>query len=136
MGTASSLYFNGGYEFGGLTKIGSYAVGADAALLSRKQLTLSFELFGQYLNEGVSEISSTLRGPFISTDPVDPTRYTFERIQFGTGSNNLLDLAIGMKYQLGGASLLTAGIAIPLDNNSLRPKFTPYVGLDVAVGSR
>jgi hypothetical protein len=57
-------------------------------------------------------------------------RYTFFQIQPGTV--NLLLAAIGTKVKVGGTWLVTATMLFPLNNNGVKPRLTPVVGVERA----
>jgi hypothetical protein len=123
-----------------LTDEANYAVGADAALLGRKQLTVSFEVVGQYLRDSVNAVElRNLAGRADVDDrfqPPEPDFYSVSRIFVAQGSLNVLRGAVGAKYQIGPNALVTGGMLLSLDGHGLRTDLTPYIGLDLSLSKR
>jgi hypothetical protein len=132
LGETFSLTLNGGYRFGGLTDEGNYSAALDAALLPSKKLTASLEFVGHYLSEAVTEIGETV--VFTSTNPETILRNTEPVFELGGVSNAYG--AMGLKYNVGGSALLTAGLLLPIGDNGLKSKYTFLVGLDFAISRR
>jgi hypothetical protein len=133
-----SFHANGGYQWGGLTDQGDYSVALDAALLPSKKLTMSAELLGQYLADAVSDLGEIRDGPrpiFEELNRVNAS-YTAAEPQFLTGSVNNLRAAFGLKYNVGGTSLLTGGVIFPLTENGVTSAYTAFVGLDISLVRR
>jgi hypothetical protein len=133
-----SFHANGGYQWGGLTDQGDYSVALDAALLSSKKLTMSAELLGQYLSDGVSDLNEVRVGPETRFEALNQVNvsYTAAEAQFLAGSVNNLRAAFGVKYNIAGTSLLTGGVILPLTENGVTSAYTAFVGLDISLVRR
>lgn len=137
---AITFHANGGYRVGGLTDQGDYAVALDAALLPNKKLTASAELLGQYLKEGLAEIGELKDGPRnvatqLAGQPITVV-YSAAESQFVTGGVNILRAAFGLKYNIAGTTLLTAGVLVPLNEKGLTASATAFVGLDISISGK
>jgi hypothetical protein len=142
LGDFISLHANGGYRFGGITDEADYSVALDAALLPSKKLTLSAELLGQYLKEGVTEIREAPLGAGPTTIDSSlggvPVRVVLDNRApvFELGGVNNLRAAFGAKYNVASAALITAGVLIPMTDKGLTSDFTAFVGLDFSLSRR
>ena len=120
-----STHANAGVTVGGLAQELSYA-GA-VALAATSRVTVIGEVIGRLIDSagGVTAISAshpTLRG-------VETIRLT------PSGSMlNSISIAPGMKWNLTDTWVLAANVSIPLTNDGLTARFTPFVGLDYAFG--
>jgi hypothetical protein len=98
----------------------SYGAGADVSVNPR--LTVVFDVLGRYLID-----AERLRlEPFHGLDG----KSTFPNIVFATDSYNALSGAIGMKANLFGRVLIDANLLFALDENGLRDKVTPLIGIE------
>jgi hypothetical protein len=98
----------------------NYALGADVSVNPR--LTVSFDVLGTY-----SVDSPRLRPQtFQALDGVS----TFPNIGFARESFNALNGAIGLKADIVGRLLLDVNLLFKIDENGLRDKVTPLVGLE------
>ena len=140
VGERSSVYANGGFGFGGLSEEITYGAGIDAALLERKNLTVSFEVLGQNLRDSVNGTDRDGLGPLQTTDfrftPPQPVTYSAFKLTLPPGSVNTMRGAAGAKYLLGGGALLSGGVLFPIGDQGLRAGLTAFVGLDVTVLKR
>jgi hypothetical protein len=98
----------------------SYAAGADVSVNPR--LTLAFDLLGRYLID-----AERLR---LETFHALDGRSTFPNIVFGQDSYNALSGSIGMKANAFGRVLIDFNLLFKLDENGLRDKVTPLIGLE------
>jgi hypothetical protein len=98
----------------------SYGAGADVSVNPR--LTVAFDVLGRYLIDAERLRLETFHG-------LDG-RSTFPNIVFATDSYNALSGSIGMKANLFGRVLLDANLLFALDQNGLRDKVTPLIGLE------
>src|SRR4029453_18570646 len=119
----------GGYTFGGRADEANFGGAVDASLLPRKQLTLSFEVFGQMIRDTVTSV-----GTFTSFDRVSgsddplPRRIVAQYGFWDRGSSTLARGAAGVKYQIGGNTLITASALFRLNDNGYQAKVTPFIG--------
>jgi hypothetical protein len=100
----------------------TYALGADVSVNPR--LTLAFDVLGQYLINS----SRLVAGDFHALDG----RSVFQNVTFVKDSYNQLSGAIGMKANLLERLLLDVNVLFKLDDNGLRDKITPLVGIEYA----
>jgi hypothetical protein len=107
-------------ESGDFPDQASYSVGADVAVNPR--LTIAFDVLGRYLID-----AERLRlDEFHGLDG----RSTFPNIVFERDSYHALSGAIGLKGNLFGRLLVDVNLLFALDDNGLRDKVTPLVGLE------
>lgn len=98
----------------------SYAVGADISVNPR--LTVAFDLIGQYFID-----AERLRAePFHALDNVS----VFPNVVFTRDSFNALNGSIGVKANLLDRLLLDMNLLFKLDENGLRDRVTPLIGLE------
>jgi hypothetical protein len=98
----------------------SYGVGADVSVNPR--LTVVFDVLGRYLIDAERLRLETFHG-------LDGES-TFPNIVFATDSYNALSGSIGMKANLFGRVLIDGNLLFALDQNGLRDKVTPLIGLE------
>ena len=98
----------------------SYGIGADVSVNSR--LTVAFDLLGRYLIDAERVRLEEFRG-------LDG-QSTFPNIVFEKDSYNALSGAIGLKGNVFGRLLLDVNLLFKLDENGLRDKVTPLIGLE------
>jgi len=126
---SASLSVNGGYTTG-LTEEFNFTAGTDVALLSRKQLTVSFDFISQSLFDTVTgyvqEVTQEDQG-FVGTPPRHRV-WTYGN--WNTGTTTLLRGAVGAKYNVGGNWLLTGAGIFRLNDNGFQSTFTGFVGLE------
>jgi hypothetical protein len=98
----------------------SYAVGADVSVNPR--LTVAFDVIGQHLID-----AERLRGAqFQALDG----RSVFPSVAFTRDSFNALSGSIGMKANLVARLLLDVNLLFKIDENGLRDRVTPLVGVE------
>jgi hypothetical protein len=97
-----------------------YSVGADVSANSR--LTIVVDLVGRY----VFDAERLREEQFHALDG----RSVFPNIVFARDSFNALSGALGMKANLFGRLLLDVNLLFTLDDNGLRDKVTPMVGVE------
>ncbi len=102
--------------------LASYALGADVAVNSR--LTVAFDVLGRYLIDA----ERLVQQDFHALDG----RSVFSNIAFVKDSFNSLSGAIGLKAGLADRLLIDVNLLFALDNNGLRDKVTPLVGIEYA----
>ncbi len=107
-------------ESGNFPDQASYGVGADVSLNSR--LTVAFDVIGRYLIDAERLRLEDFHGLDGSS--------TFPNIVFEKDSYNALSAAIGLKGNVFGRLLLDVNLLFKLDENGLRDKVTPLIGLE------
>jgi hypothetical protein len=98
----------------------SYGAGGDVSVHPR--LTVAFDVLGRYLIDAERLHQETFYG-------LDG-KSTFPNIVFATDSYNALSGSIGMKANLFGRVLIDANLLFGLDQNGLRDKVTPLIGIE------
>jgi Putative MetA-pathway of phenol degradation len=107
-----------------------YIVGADAAVTRR--LTAAFDLYGQHLFDA-PQLKPTLftdKGKCVddACNTVDPGT-THPDVTGTTAGSNLLDASLGLKVRAFGKLVLTGNVLIKLNDDGLRAKAVPLVGM-------
>jgi hypothetical protein len=97
-----------------------YSAGADVAVNPR--LTVAFDVLGRYVIDAERLRAET----FHALDG----HSTFPNIVFARDSYNALSGSIGLKGNLFGRFLMDVNVLFSLDNNGLRDKVTPLIGLE------
>jgi Putative MetA-pathway of phenol degradation len=120
-----SSHANAGVTVGGLAREVSYA-GA-LAVAATGHVTVIGELIGRLIEGagGVTAVSAqhpTLRG--VETIRLVPSGSTL----------NSIAVAPGVKWNITDTWVLAANVTVPLTNDGLTTRFTPFVGLDYAIG--
>ena len=100
----------------------TYAVGADLSVTPR--LTVAFDVLGR----NVIDTERLLQQPFQALDG----KSVFPNIAFTRDSYNTLSGALGFKANLLGRLLLHANVMFKLDEDGLRDKVTPLIGIEYA----
>lgn len=98
----------------------NYAVGADVSVNPR--LTVAFDVLGRYLIDAERLRLQDFHG-------LDGES-TFPNIVFARDSYNALSGSIGMKGNIFGRVLVDVNLLFALDENGLRDKVTPLIGLE------
>jgi hypothetical protein len=126
----ASLHANAGYTAGGLSQEINYVVGADAALLSQKQLTASVSFLGRTLSDGAFlERTATVRRT-VDRAPTGIRDVVVDRFFWNEGSLSLLQVALGAKVHVGGNWLINGSVLIPVNQTGMQPGVTPTIGLE------
>jgi hypothetical protein len=107
-------------ESGDFPDQASYSLGADVAVNSR--LTIAFDVLGRYLIDAERLRLEDFHG-------LDG-RSTFPNIAFERDSYHALSGSIGLKGNLFGRFLVDVNLLFALDDNGLRDKVTPLIGLE------
>jgi hypothetical protein len=102
--------------------LASYALGADVSVNSR--LTVVFDVLGRYLVDA----ERLVQQDFHALDG----RSVFPNIVFTKDSFNSLSGAVGLKAGFAERLLIDVNLLFALDNNGLRDKVTPLVGVEYA----
>lgn len=126
----ASFHANAGYGLGGLSDEFTFVVGADAALLSRKQLTPSISLLGRTLKEGVQpERIPTVRRT-VDTGVTGTRDIVVDRFIWENESMTMLQMAAGVKWNVSGFWLLNASVLVPLNQKGFQAGVSPVIGLE------
>ena len=97
-----------------------YDVGADLGV--SKSLTLAVDFHGRRVIDGQRLVADTF--------PALDGRSTFADVDFETGSFNLVDGAVGFKFNPAGNLLIDVNVLFKLNDSGLRDKVTPLVGFE------
>ena len=120
-----SSHANAGVSVGGLARELSY--GGALALAATSRVTIIGELIGRFIDSpgGIAPIAAphpTLRG--VQTIRLGPTNSRL----------SIVSIVPGLKWNLSDTWVLAANAIIPLTTGGLTAPFTPFVGLDYALG--
>ncbi len=99
-----------------------YAAGADIGV--NEKLTLAFDFLGQRVLDSPRLFART----FTATSGA--TSETFSDIGFRIDSFNELNGAVGIKTNIAGRLLVNFNLRFKLDDNGLRDKVTPLIGIE------
>jgi len=132
---AFSPHLNAAYQWNGKSLLGGNVLSGekqdlpDAALLAlgadigiNKKLTVAFDFVGRHVIDGeqvVQETFTALNG-----------HSQFPNVHFTRGSYNVIDGAIGLKANPGGGLLLDLNVAFKLNDEGLRDRVTPLLGIE------
>jgi hypothetical protein len=124
-GSRTSAFANAGATFGGLAREFSYGAGMSVAA------TATFSMVGELLGRWIDS-----SGHLISTTAAHPLLSGVNTIRLAGDSSSLqmLTLVPGIKWNLGNTWVLAANVSLPLTTGGLNARFTPFIGLDYAVG--
>jgi hypothetical protein len=142
-----SPHFNLGYQINGSSVLAGdiltgtkghlpndlfYTVGADVG--AAKRLTLAFDILGQRVF-GATRVF--LDNPYRSSVAEIPqagvtVQQSYQQIGIRTGSFNVISGSAGFKAQVAGNLLLTANLLFQMNNDGLRARAVPLVGLSYA----
>lgn len=142
-----SPHFNIGYQINGNSELAGdillgtkghlpndlfYTVGADIGVARR--FTLAFDLLGQRVFDATKVVMDP---PYTSSvaeipNPAVTIQPSYPQIGIRTGSFNVISGSAGFKAQIAGNLLLTANLLFQLNNDGLRARAVPLVGLSYA----
>jgi hypothetical protein len=122
---ALSAHINGGMTVGGLAREVSY--GAALVYAASGRVTVSGEAIGRII-EGAGHIV-----PVSTNHPTLAGVETIRLVPDGTNLN-LVTLVPGVKWNVTDTWVLAANVSVPITNGGLTASFTPYIGLDYAIG--
>jgi len=106
-----------------------YDIGADWAAL--KRVTLAGDLLGsQYVNS-VKLTNTTTPLPTPATNPPTPPSIELPTIATETSTYSISDLSAGLKWNPYSNLILTGNVLFQLNNDGLRSRPTPLVGISV-----
>jgi len=124
-GSRTSAFANGGATFGGLAREFSYGAGVSVAATGT--FSMVGELLGRWIDSSGHLISTTAAHPLLSG-------VNTIRLAGDSSSLQMLTLVPGIKWNLGNTWVLAANVSLPLTTGGLNARFTPFIGLDYAVG--
>jgi Putative MetA-pathway of phenol degradation len=127
----ASFHANTGYTAGGLSDEFNYVTGADLAMLSKKQLTVSASFLGRALFDGSLPITTCTLCP-----PPNPNIIVQNRFKWEKATVNLMQLAAGAKLQVSPNWLLAGSVLIPLNRLGFQPGISPVIGLERTWGGK
>ena len=116
---------NTGFTIGGLATEINYD--AAVAVAATPRVTLAGELLGRWIDGpgGITEVT-TAHPTLVGVQTI--------RLSSDASSMNLLTLVPGFKWNLSDTWVLAANVTIPLTTSGLTSRFTPFIGLDYALG--
>jgi hypothetical protein len=120
-----SAHANSGVSLGGLARELSY--GGAIALAASGHVSVIGELLGRWIDSPGHIV--TVSAPHPTLSGVETLRLTPD-----TSTLHLLTLVPGVKWNLTDTWVLGANVTIPLTSGGLTAPFTPFVGLDYALG--
>ena len=120
-----STHANAGVSVGGLARELSY--GGAVALAATSRVTVTGELLGRWIDGG---------GHIVAVSAPHPTLRQVETIRLTPDDSALQMVTVvpGFKWNLSSTWVLAANVAVPVTRGGLTTSFTPFVGLDYAVG--
>ena len=121
----TSGHANLGVSFGGLAREVSY--GGALALAATPRVTVTGELLGRWLDSF---------GHIMPLAAPHPTLVGVETIRLtpDTSTLHMITLVPGVKWNVSDTWVLAANVSLPLTSGGLTSRFTPFVGLDYALG--
>jgi hypothetical protein len=120
-----STHANAGVTVGGLATEVSY--GGAMALAATGRLTVIGEAIGRFLDSPSGIIPVTAPHPTLRDVETIRVTSTADRL-------NMVSIVPGVKWNLSETWVLAANVTIPLTKGGLTAPFTPFIGLDYAVG--
>ncbi len=124
-GSRLSTHVNAGATIGGLAWEVDY--GGALAMAATPRMTVMGELLGRWI-DGAGHIVAVAQ-PNPTLLQVDTTRL----VPDGSGVH-VITFVPGLKWNIRNTFVLAASVAMPLTSGGLTARFTPFVGLDYAVG--
>jgi hypothetical protein len=120
-----SSHANVALSLGGLAREVSY--GAAVALAATDRVTVSGEMIGRFIDSPGSITSATV---------AHPTLADVQTIRLLPDESRLKTVVVspGVKWNLTQTWVLLASVGVPLTKDGLTARFTPFVGLDYALG--
>ena len=124
-GSRVSGYANAGATFGGLAPEISY--GAAVAVAATGTVSLVGELLGRWIDSSGHLLSTTAAHPLLNG--VNTIRLTGD-----SSSLQIVTVVPGLKWNLTDTWVLAGNVSVPLTTGGLTARFTPFIGLDYALG--
>jgi hypothetical protein len=120
-----STHVNAGVTVGGLAR--ELSGGGAVALAATGRLTLIGELLGRWIDSPGHIVPVSAPHPLLTG--VQTIRLTPD-----TSTLEIVTLVPGFKWNLSSTWVLAGNVSIPLTSGGLTAPFTPFIGLDYAVG--
>ena len=120
-----SMHVNGGMTVGGLAREVSY--GGALVYAASGRVTMSGEMIGRSI-EGAGHII-----PVSTNHPTLAGVETIRLVPDGS-SLNLVTVVPGVKWNLTDTWVVAANVSVPITSGGLTARFTPYIGVDYAIG--
>jgi hypothetical protein len=121
----TSAHANGGVSVGGLTRELSY--GAAVTYAATGRVTVIGELLGRWLDSPGHIVSASAAHPRLNG--VQTVRLTPD-----ASSLHIMTAVPGFKWNLTDTWVLAGNVSVPLTRGGLTAPFTPFIGLDYALG--
>jgi len=120
-----SGHVNLGYTFGGLADEVSF--GGAVAVAATPRLSIIAEALGRSIDSP---------GGIVPIAAAHPTLRDVQTIRLAPGRSrlNIISVAPGIKWNIADTWVLSANVGMPLTNTALAAPFTPFIGLDFALG--
>jgi hypothetical protein len=120
-----SSHANAGVSVGGLATELSY--GAAVAVASTPRVTIIGEVIGRLIDtaSGIASVAA----PHPTLQNVQTIRVTSEGTRL-----SVVSVVPGIKWNISNTWVLAANVTVPLTKGGLTAPFTPFIGLDYAVG--
>jgi hypothetical protein len=120
-----SSHVNGGVTVGGLATELSY--GGALAVAASSRVTLTSEVVGRLLDSSSGIVS--VAAPHPTLRGVQTIRLAPDNVRL-----HMVSLVPGVKWNISQTWVLAAAVSVPLTKGGLTAPFTPFVGLDYAIG--
>lgn len=124
-GRRTSAHANLAVTVGGLAREFSY--GAAVSLAAAPTVSIGGELLGRWIDSSGHLVSTVAPHPLLTG--VDTIRLAGD-----VSSLQIVTVVPGIKWNIGGTWVLAANVSVPLTSGGLNARFTPFIGLDYAVG--
>lgn len=121
----TSTHASAGVSFGGLAREIDY--GAAVAFAAAARLSLVGEVLGRWVDSSGHIVAVTARHPLL-------TGVNTVRLSGDASSLRILTVVPGLKWNLTDTWVLGANVSMPLTTGGLTARFTPFIGLDYALG--
>ena len=120
-----STHGNAGVSVGGLAREISY--GGAVAVAATTRVTLTGEVLGRWIDSA---------GHIVAVSAPHPTLRQVDTIRLTTDASTLQSIIAvpGFKWNLSSTWVLAANVAVPVTPGGLTTRFTPFEGLDYALG--
>jgi hypothetical protein len=120
-----SASVNTGVVVGGLAHEFDYDAGV--AIAAKPRLTLTSELLGRWISGLGGVVNATTPNPTL-------TGVQTIRLTANNASLNMITLVPGFKWNVSDTWVLAANVMVPITSSGLTTRFTPFIGLDYALG--
>lgn len=123
-GQRASAHANAGVTLGGLARELSY--GAAVSVAATGSFSLVGEMLGRWIDGSGRLIDTTAPHPLLAG-------VNTIRLAGNTSSLNIVTVVPGVKWNIANTWVLAANVTVPLTNDGLTARFTPFIGLDYAL---